>query len=50
MFGVQVLAPAVAQKNLTPAGWHLDPENIGLARYWDGHQWTDETFDLYRRP
>jgi len=26
-----------------PAGWHPDPGNPNLERYWDGQQWTDQT-------
>ena len=28
------------------AGWHPDPENSSLQRYWDGSKWTNGT----RRP
>lgn len=26
-----------------PAGWHPDPANPTLDRYWDGQQWTSQT-------
>ena len=26
-----------------PAGWHPDPYDPALDRYWDGHQWTGHT-------
>ncbi len=26
-----------------PAGWHPDPVDPNLDRYWDGQQWTDQT-------
>ncbi|MHA4855050.1 DUF2510 domain-containing protein [Rhodococcus sp. MSC1_016] len=26
-----------------PAGWHPDPHDPALDRYWDGHQWTGHT-------
>ncbi|UPK64677.1 DUF4352 domain-containing protein [Rhodococcus pyridinivorans] len=26
-----------------PAGWHPDPANPNLERYWDGQQWTSQT-------
>lgn len=26
-----------------PAGWHPDPANPTLDRYWDGQQWTNQT-------
>lgn len=26
-----------------PAGWHPDPQNPNLLRYWDGQQWTGHT-------
>lgn len=27
--------------SLPPAGWHPDPQQPGMLRYWDGSQWTD---------
>ncbi|MEA1798564.1 DUF2510 domain-containing protein [Rhodococcus qingshengii] len=29
--------------NPTPAGWHSDPTDPNLMRYWDGQQWTAQT-------
>ncbi|WP_261393052.1 DUF2510 domain-containing protein [Rhodococcus sp. BP22] len=26
-----------------PPGWHPDPSEPGLLRYWDGTQWTEHT-------
>ena len=26
-----------------PPGWYPDPSDPGLARYWDGEQWTEFT-------
>src|SRR5262245_23527834 len=25
-----------------PAGWHPDPDQYGMERYWDGTQWTGD--------
>jgi hypothetical protein len=27
----------------TPPGWYDDPDKLGLERYWDGRQWTEDT-------
>lgn len=27
----------------TPAGWHTDPRDAGLYRFWNGSAWTDHT-------
>lgn len=29
-----------AEKLEAPAGWHVDPTNPGIERYWDGEGWT----------
>ncbi|RYF46198.1 MAG: DUF2510 domain-containing protein, partial [Comamonadaceae bacterium] len=26
-----------------PPGWHQDPADANLLRYWDGRQWTEQT-------
>lgn len=28
---------------LPPPDWYADPSDPSLQRYWDGHQWTDQT-------
>lgn len=37
--------PAVALPGgmLPPASWYPDPSDPAQQRYWDGHQWTDQT-------
>jgi hypothetical protein len=29
---------------LPPAGWYPDPSDPSQQRYWDSHQWTDQTY------
>ncbi|MFE0749346.1 DUF2510 domain-containing protein [Gordonia sp. NPDC058843] len=33
----------------TPPGWHRDPDDPTLLRWWDGNQWTDN-WELANRP
>lgn len=35
--------PPPAAPSLAPPGWYPDPRNPGGVRYWNGHDWTDET-------
>ena len=46
----ELLAAVQAQNNARPAatkwpaGWYDDPNgNAGAQRFWDGHQWTQQT-------
>jgi hypothetical protein len=32
-----------------PAGWYSDPWGTGNQRYWDGHEWTDQSIDMANR-
>jgi hypothetical protein len=35
---------AGAQQGMPPASWYADPSDPGQQRYWDGRQWTDQTY------
>lgn len=31
----------MSEQTHAPAGWHVDPEDPSLYRYWDGARWTE---------